>query len=130
MRAAHGHRSGGRPRPSLSCAEPAEHESVVGCAEAKPHDVPETQDLPIDDTALGFRVHVEYGMIKWFADLFTPRQLVALTTFADLVGEARAIWWSVTPSLLTSPTTARLCATAAPGPRLTQRQWGCIWRLR
>jgi putative DNA methylase len=31
---------------------------------------------------------VEYGM-KTFASLFTPRQLVALTTFSDLVGEAR-----------------------------------------
>jgi len=29
-----------------------------------------------------------YGMRR-FADLFTPRQLVALTTFSDLVGEAR-----------------------------------------
>jgi len=29
-----------------------------------------------------------YGMTT-FADLFTPRQLVALTTFSDLVGEAR-----------------------------------------
>jgi len=29
-----------------------------------------------------------YGM-NTFADLFTPRQLVALTTFSDLVGEAR-----------------------------------------
>ena len=32
---------------------------------------------------------VQYGM-KTFGDLFTPRQLVALTTFSDLVGEARA----------------------------------------
>jgi len=31
---------------------------------------------------------VEYGMTQ-FADLFTPRQLVALTTFSDLVLEAR-----------------------------------------
>ncbi|HFD87446.1 MAG TPA: DUF1156 domain-containing protein, partial [Gammaproteobacteria bacterium] len=31
---------------------------------------------------------VEYGMTK-FVDLFTPRQLVALTTFSDLVQEAR-----------------------------------------
>jgi putative DNA methylase len=31
---------------------------------------------------------VEYGM-KTFASLFTPRQLVALTTFSDLVAEAR-----------------------------------------
>ena len=48
-------------------------------------DPPET-DLPAK--ALGFRVQ-EYGMIKW-RDLFTPRQLVALTTFSDLVAEARA----------------------------------------
>jgi len=32
---------------------------------------------------------VEYGLTT-FGDLFTPRQLVALTTFSDLVGEARA----------------------------------------
>jgi len=31
---------------------------------------------------------VPYGLREW-GDLFTPRQLVALTTFADLVGEAR-----------------------------------------
>jgi putative DNA methylase len=31
---------------------------------------------------------VEYGLAT-FGDLFTPRQLVALTTFTDLVGEAR-----------------------------------------
>ena len=37
--------------------------------------------------ALGFRVG-NYGMSKW-ADLFTPRQLVALVTLCDLVGEAR-----------------------------------------
>jgi putative DNA methylase len=51
---------------------------------ATPHDAPET-DLPAK--ALGFRVQ-EYGMTKW-RDLFTPRQLVALTTFCDLVQEAR-----------------------------------------
>ncbi len=51
---------------------------------AKPKDVPET-DLPAK--ALGFRVQ-EYGMTRW-RDLFTQRQLVALTTFSDLVGEAR-----------------------------------------
>jgi putative DNA methylase len=50
---------------------------------AKPKDVPET-DLPAK--ALGFRVQ-KYGMTKW-RDLFTPRQLVALTTFSDLVQEA------------------------------------------
>lgn len=51
---------------------------------AQPKDPPET-DLPAK--ALGFRVQ-EYGMTKW-RDLFTPRQLVALTTFSDLVQEAR-----------------------------------------
>ena len=60
-----------------------EHEAAA--RKAKPHDVPDT-NLPAK--ALGFRVQ-EYGMIKW-RDLFTPRQLVALTTFSDLVPEARA----------------------------------------
>ncbi len=50
---------------------------------AQPTDVPET-GLP--KKALGFRVQ-EYGMKKW-RDLFTPRQLVALTTLSDLVHEA------------------------------------------
>ena len=51
---------------------------------ANTNDAPET-DLPAK--ALGFRVQ-EYGMTKW-RDLFTPRQLVALTTLSDLVQEAR-----------------------------------------
>ena len=50
---------------------------------AQPEGVPSTR-LP--DKALGFRVQ-QYGMVRW-RDLFTPRQLVALTTFSDLVGEA------------------------------------------
>jgi len=51
---------------------------------AKPMDVPVT-DLP--EKALGFRIQ-EYGMKRW-SDIFTPRQLVALTTLSDLVQEAR-----------------------------------------
>ena len=51
---------------------------------AVPQNVPES-DLP--NKALGFRVQ-EYGMLK-HRDLFTPRQLVALTTFSDLIQEAR-----------------------------------------
>ncbi|MCS7037544.1 MAG: DUF1156 domain-containing protein [Saprospiraceae bacterium] len=58
-----------------------EHETIA--KEAVPSWKPET-NLP--KRALGFRVQ-EYGMTKW-ADLFTPRQLVALSTFSDLVGEA------------------------------------------
>jgi putative DNA methylase len=50
----------------------------------KPIRVPET-DLP--DQALGFRVQL-YGMTK-HSDLFTTRQLVALTTFSELIEEAR-----------------------------------------
>ena len=50
---------------------------------AQPQGVPDTR-LP--DRALGFRVQ-QYGMVRW-RDLFTPRQLVALTTFSELVGEA------------------------------------------
>lgn len=52
--------------------------------QAKPENLPEAR-LP--KRALGFRIQ-EYGMNKW-SDLFTPRQLVALTTFSDLVIEAR-----------------------------------------
>ncbi|MGC0326706.1 putative DNA methylase [Bradyrhizobium sp. USDA 326] len=39
------------------------------------------------EKALGSRVPA-YGLTRW-ADLFTPRQLIALTTFADLVSDAR-----------------------------------------
>src|SRR3989441_10664734 len=49
-----------------------------------PLGVPETY-LP--EQALSFRVQL-YGMVK-HRDLFTPRQLVALTTFSDLVREVR-----------------------------------------
>ena len=58
------------------------HESIA--LSARPEDMLQT-DLP--ERALGFRVQ-QYGMTKW-RDLFTDRQLVALTTFSDLVGEAR-----------------------------------------
>ena len=69
-------------RGRVYLAPTPEHEAAV--QGAKPQDAPET-DLPAK--ALGFRVQ-EYGMTKW-RDLFTPRQLVALTTFSDLVQEAR-----------------------------------------
>jgi len=60
-----------------------EHERAA--QSAQPKDAPDT-DLP--KQALGFRVQ-NYGMTK-HRDLFTKRQLVALTTFCDLVKEARA----------------------------------------
>jgi len=60
-----------------------EHERVARSA-VPPNDIPPAS-LP--DHALGFRVQ-GYGLSK-FSDLFTSRQLVALTTFSDLVSEAR-----------------------------------------
>ena len=63
--------------------EPTEEQQNTALS-AVPKDTPET-DLP--ERALGFRVQ-EYGMTKW-RDLFTDRQLVALTTLSDLVAEAR-----------------------------------------
>ncbi len=59
-----------------------EMESIA--AEAEPRAYSETA-LPAK--ALGFRVQ-EYGMTQW-DDLFTSRQLVALSCFSDLVTEAR-----------------------------------------
>jgi putative DNA methylase len=44
-------------------------------------------DVEFLQKALGFRVG-NYGMTKW-SDLFTDRQLVALTTFSDLAQEVR-----------------------------------------
>lgn len=58
------------------------HERIAACS--SPADAPDTT-LP--EQALGFRVQL-YGMNR-HRDLFTPRQLVALTTFSDLVMEAR-----------------------------------------
>ena len=59
----------------------SEHEAIAEKAEPK-----WTPDTNLPERALSFRVQ-EYGMNKW-RDLFTPRQLVALTTFSDLVAEA------------------------------------------
>lgn len=61
-----------------------DEEHIARANQAKPQGVPET-NLP--EQALAFRVQL-YGMTK-HRDLFTPRQLVALTTFSDLVSEAR-----------------------------------------
>ena len=53
--------------------------------------VPRPDDLPVSELpekALGFRVQA-YGFEQW-VDLFTNRQLVALTTLSELVSEARS----------------------------------------
>ncbi|WP_239657042.1 DUF1156 domain-containing protein [Mycobacterium riyadhense] len=59
-----------------------EHEAA---AHVLPPDDAPMGDLP--DEALGFRVQA-YGFAR-YSDLFTARQLTALTTFSDLVGDAR-----------------------------------------
>jgi putative DNA methylase len=60
----------------------AEHEAIARSAQPtwKP-------DLPMNRETTNLVSGRGYGFFTW-ADLFTPRQLVALTTFADLVGEA------------------------------------------
>lgn len=63
---------------------PPNREHADAAKQAEPHDVPEAAIPP---QAPSFRVQA-YGMSKW-SDLFTNRQLVALTTFSDLVSEAR-----------------------------------------
>jgi putative DNA methylase len=72
---------GDRGRVYLS-PSPA-HEEAARCP--IPDDIPEG-GLPADDTA-NFWCTL-YGLTTW-GDLFTRRQLVALTTFSDLVAEAR-----------------------------------------
>jgi putative DNA methylase len=69
-------------RARIYLAPTPEQRSASGVA--RPDDCP-PGDLPA--AALGFRVQA-YGMVE-FLDLFTNRQLVALTTFGELVGEAR-----------------------------------------
>lgn len=58
------------------------HEKIADVE--KPEDFP-SGDLP--DKALGFRVQ-EYGITEW-NQLFTNRQLTALTTFSDLISEVK-----------------------------------------
>jgi putative DNA methylase len=58
---------------------PASPEQGVAADVKTPDSVPRG-NLPVNPR--------DYGMIRW-ADLFTNRQLTALTTFSDLVGEAR-----------------------------------------
>ncbi|HEY5528963.1 MAG TPA: hypothetical protein VIL51_05865, partial [Thermoleophilia bacterium] len=65
--------------------EPTDHQTGAAGIPA-PARIP---DGNLPDQALGFRVQA-YGMLA-FTDLFTNRQLTALTTFSDLVTEAREL---------------------------------------
>ncbi|HUP24006.1 MAG TPA: DUF1156 domain-containing protein [Thermoanaerobaculia bacterium] len=69
-------------RGRVYLAPTPEHEAAA--FEAKPGWKP---DVEFFQQALGFRVG-NYGMTKW-SDLFTSRQITALTTFADVAREAR-----------------------------------------
>jgi putative DNA methylase len=73
---------GNRGRVYLSPT--SEHEELA--KSVSPQWQPEVEFF---QNALGFRVG-NYGMSKW-CDLFTPRQLNALSTFCDLIVEARAV---------------------------------------
>ncbi len=72
---------GDRGRVYLSPLE--EHETIA--KQAKPEWKP---DRPLPENPRNFNTPL-YGL-STFGDLFTPRQLVALATFSDLVGEAMA----------------------------------------
>ena len=62
----------------------ADEEQLKAAEVARPEDIPNT-DLP--EKALGFGTQI-YGMVKHY-QLFTNRQLTALTTFSQLVKEAQ-----------------------------------------
>ncbi|OGV65466.1 MAG: hypothetical protein A3K19_10280 [Lentisphaerae bacterium RIFOXYB12_FULL_65_16] len=71
------------PRGRVYLPALAEHEAIA--QSARPTWRPET---PLPNNPRDFKTP-NYGLAT-FGDLFTPRQLVALTTFSDLVQEARA----------------------------------------
>ncbi|AFR31399.1 DUF1156 domain-containing protein [Arthrobacter sp. Rue61a] len=70
------------PRQRLYLAPTPEHAAAANID--RPHDAPD-QELGYDPRNLWTP---QYGLTR-FSDLFTNRQLVALTTFSDLVSEAR-----------------------------------------
>lgn len=80
------------------------NEHLTASAVERPEDIP-SQELGFDPRNLWTPA---YGLTR-FSDLFTSRQLVALTTFSDLVGEAR--------ELVLADALAAI-GTTDPGPRL------------
>lgn len=70
------------PKGKIYLSPTPEHIDIAEVA--RPEDLP---DAELPEKALGFRVQ-NYGFKRW-VDLFTNRQLVALTTLSDLVSEAR-----------------------------------------
>jgi len=107
-------------RERLFLAPNPAHEEIA--QSACPRGVPDS-DLP--EQALGFRVQL-YGMTK-HRQLFTPRQLAALTTFSDLVSEAAAIAIS---DGATREYASALATYLAMGFSRSTDYWSslCIWR--
>ena len=68
-------------RGRIYVAPPPQHEAIAADVSAT-----WTPDMPLPDNPRDFKTP-NYGL-PTFADLFTSRQLFALTTFSDLVGEA------------------------------------------
>ena len=100
-------------RGRVYLAPTSEHEERA--REAEPEWKP---DVEFFQQALGFRVG-NYGMAKW-CDIFTPRQLVALTTFSNLIVEtmARVKCDTLrTPAFDSHPNVSRL--SAFPGKDFT-----------
>ena len=73
---------GDRSRVYLPATAEHEHAAFAAVPEWRP-------DSMLPEKALGFRVQ-QYGMTRW-ADLFTERQLTALTIFSELVNEVRDV---------------------------------------
>ncbi len=89
-------------RARVYLAPTPEQEEVA--RSAVPEWKPDT-DLP--ERALGFRIQT-YGMTR-HADLFTDRQLVALTTFSDLIADVREkVLKDATAALSAMPSTAQV----------------------
>ena len=68
--------------------------------------------MRLPERTLGFRVQ-QYGMTEW-ADLFTDRQLVALSTFSDLLGDVRSVVEADARTAWACRMTGCGCETAAP----------------
>ena len=85
-------------------------EQEVKASQAKPEWMPQ---VSVPERLTGGTCY-GYGLTT-FGDLFTDRQLVALTTFSDLVGR-RCIVSGATPRPQDCLTTASRCATVAPAP--------------
>ena len=99
------------------------HESAARQATA-----PWKPEIPLPSNPRDFKTP-NYGL-PTFGDLFTPRQLVALTTFSDQVDGGTKANRARMLSLPACPTIPRELKRMALAPKPMPKQWECIWRLR